>query len=685
MAFSGNIFLLLLVLFPMIAALFSYLIGKKSKIGRDFFAWFSVCIVFAGIVLLSLGANNEQAPYFTWQGFAGFGISFTLDGFRAVYATITAFMWVVTTIFSREYFASYRNRNRYYLFSLLTFGGTLGVFLSADLITTFIFFEIASFASYVLVIHDEKKQTIRAARTYIAVVVIGGLSLLFGILLLIQLLGTAQIAELYNAVQQFDGNASLLYLAGAFMLIGFGGKAGMFPLHIWLPSAHPVAPAPASALLSGILTKIGIFGVIILSANVFFQHFTWGFILLNLGLIGMVLGATLAVFSTDLKRTLAFSSVSQIGFILLGIGMQGIFTNPYYGSLATTGTMLHMINHSLVKLLLFLMAGIVVVNLHELDYNKIRGFGRGKPLFTFCFLMGGLTLIGMPFISGYISKTLLHDSLVYYIWLFETPSALSYYFRVMEGVFTLTGGLTTAYVLKMFICLCVEKPRTLVCQRKRYVSPINAILLLVCAIMLPVLGAFPYLILMPIADFGQDFFGWFYPTYSLEFFTLMPLRGAFASILIGFIIYALIVRLSLMKADEKGRMMYFDAWPASLNIETAIYRPLFTQILPFIGALFARTISSFLPALAGLFYRAFLGFRDMWREENEKSAALIARDTEAETRPKSEFGTVNWLSSVFNVHLNGGFTRVIFGSLAYSLIVFFIGFAIVQAIIFARL
>ena len=685
MSFSGNIFLFLLVLLPIFGAGISYLIGRRNKAWRDYFACFVVLGVFAGILALLPSASNEHPPYFAWGGFAGFGLYFTLDGFRAIYAIITAFMWVATTLFSREYFADYRNRNRYYLFSLLTFGGTLGVFLSADLITAFVFFEIASFASYVLVIHDEKKATIQAARTYIAVVVIGGLSLLFGTLLLAHLLGTTEIAALYAAVQMYEGSMGLLYLAGTFMLIGFGGKAGMFPLHIWLPSAHPVAPAPASALLSGILTKIGVFGVIILSTSVFSQNFGWGMLLLNLGLAGMVLGAGLAVFSMDLKRTLAFSSVSQIGFILLGIGMTGILTDSYYGSLATSGTLLHMMNHSLVKLLLFMMAGVVVINLHELDLNKIRGFGRGKPLFIFCFLMGGLTLIGMPFISGYISKTLLHDSLVYYIWLFESPSALSTYFRVIEGIFTLTGGLTTAYVLKLFICLCIEKPRKLPEISKKYISKVSAVVLLICALILPILGFAPYLFMMPIADFGQTFMQWFYPTYSLEFFTLMPLRGAFASILIGFIIYLLIVRVSLMRRDKKGRAIYIDAWPKSLNMEQLIYQPLFTRILPFIGALFSKAISSLLPAITSMFYRSFLAFRRIWNEENEKAASLIARNQELDERQKNEFATIDWLAGVFNIHLNGTFTRVIFGSLAYSMLVFFIGFAVVQVIIFTRM
>ena len=132
------------------------------------------------------------------------------------------------------------------------------------------------------------------------------------------------------------------------MLFGFGAKAGMFPLHVWLPKAHPVAPAPASALLSGILTKTGVFGVLVVSAEIFRYDEQWGKLILCLGVITMFGGAFLAVFSIDLKRTLACSSMSQIGFILVGTGMTELLGEE--NALAVRGTILHMVNHSLIKL-----------------------------------------------------------------------------------------------------------------------------------------------------------------------------------------------------------------------------------------------------------------------------------------------------------------------------------------------
>ncbi|MCL2377084.1 MAG: sodium:proton antiporter [Defluviitaleaceae bacterium] len=697
MTLSGHPGLLALVFWPIIGAVLSYIIGRYNKTLRDHFAIFVTITTFLGMVAMAFLASNTNPPYFEWRAFMGFRIYFRLDGFRAIYGVITAFMWMMTTLFSKEYFAHYRNRNRYYFFSLITFGGTMGVFLSADLITTFLFFEIMSMASYVLVIHDEKRATIEAARTYMAVAVIGGLALLFGILLFNHNLGTTEIAALYGAMQAYDGNMGIVYLAAAFMMVGFGGKAGMFPLHIWLPNAHPVAPAPASALLSGVLTKTGVFGIIIIGSIVFNQQFNWGFIMLNIGVVGMFTGAILALFSTDLKHTLAYSSVSQIGFIILGVGMQGILSE-YYSSLAIQGTLMHMVNHSLIKLLLFMAAGVVVLNVHHLNLNKIRGFGRGKPLFTFVFLMGVIAIIGVPFFSGYVSKTLLHESLVYHIWLFPDNSGWSAYFQLIEGIFTLTGGLTTAYMIKLFVCICLEKnqfnQKKLSKANKKYMTKLSAGVLLVCALILPILGVLPYVFMIPIGTFGQEFMMRFYPPYEIDFLAWINLRGAFMSLLIGVIIYTFIVRVCLMSKDESGRSIYVNIWPDSIDIEKRIYRPVLLQILPFIGALLARLVTNIVPAIASRLFRGFMSFRDFWilesAKESEPSVLNIVQDLSARLSSESKQAKVNVdsrsvarIAHMLNMRFSGDFMRIIFGSLAYSLLIFFVGFTIVQIIVFA--
>ncbi len=359
-----------LIVLPMLASVVSWLLGRASKPWRDRFAVFAGLAELALAVLFWFCRDAER----TLPWIMGLGLRFQIDGFRRVYVLIIAFMWAMTLLLSPEYFAHHHNRNRYYFFNLLTLGATMGVFLAGDLYTAFVFFEIMSFTSFTWVIQEQTDGAIRAANTYLAVAVIGGLVALMGLFLLQTKLGTTELSRLYDAAAACQSKG-VLYAAGGCILFGFGAKAGMFPLHIWLPKAHPVAPAPASALLSGVLTKSGIWGILAISCNVFRHDPAWGALILCLGCVTMFLGALLALFSIDLKRTLACSSMSQIGFILVGVGMMGLLGEE--NALAARGTLLHMVNHSLFKLDLFLCAGVVYLNLHKLDLNEIRGFGRG--------------------------------------------------------------------------------------------------------------------------------------------------------------------------------------------------------------------------------------------------------------------------------------------------------------------
>ena len=250
-----SVLIYLMIFMPMLGAFVSYLVGRKSKTVRDYLVSGIAIAECAIAVVLFLLYQKWEGTIVTLPEVCGLGLNFTVDGFRVLYATIATFMWMMTSVFSTEYFEHYRNRNRYYLFQLITLGATVGIFLSADLYTTFVFFEIMSVSSYVWVAQDEKQASMRAAATYLAVAVIGGLTLLMGLFLLYTQAGTLRIDQLYEAC-----HGKNVYAACFCMLVGFGAKAGAFPLQIWLPKAHPVAPAPASALLSGILTSKNVKG-----------------------------------------------------------------------------------------------------------------------------------------------------------------------------------------------------------------------------------------------------------------------------------------------------------------------------------------------------------------------------------------------------------------------------------------
>lgn len=600
-----------LILVPFLGGLFCVAAGKKKETLRDYLAdGVTVLEFLMMLAAFAMGKNlvgQEEAAWSTavavleLKNICGMGLHFQLDGFRLIYGLIASFMWMMACILSREYLKHHKNKNRFYLFLLLTLGATMGVFFSADLMTTFLFFEIMSFTSYVWVAQEENQIALRAAETYLVVAVLGGLVMLMGIFMLYHELGTLNIRELQTAVAVCE-NKQVIYASGVCMLVGFGAKAGAFPLHIWLPKAHPAAPAPASALLSGILTKTGIYGMLLLSGNLFLHDAAWGSLLLTLGVITMVGGAVLGVFSIDLKRTLACSSMSQIGFIMVGIGMQGLLGEE--NALAVHGTFLHMVNHSLIKLVLFLAAGVIFMNAHTLDLNALRGYGRKKPLLKGIFLTGALAICGIPFFSGYVSKTLLHESIVEF-----GGGGLM---KAVEVLFLFSGGLTVAYMTKLFVALFVEENASEKVQKKydrqkKYMNSQSSLALGISGAALLVWGLLPQHAMDRAAQMAQGMMGLLEFGEPVDYFTIKNLAGAGISILIGILVYVLIVRKYLMKKEGRQRQ-YVNPWPLWMDLEELIYRPLFGQFLPLVGGFFCRILDSFLDGVVVLLRRSI--YRD---------------------------------------------------------------------------
>lgn len=646
-----DILIYLMVFGPMAAAILSYLIGRKSKTGRDSFVWLTVaCEFLLSLCLLAFFGNEAGEELVKVPGICGFGLTFTAGGFRCIYAAIASFMWLVTGLLSPEYFAHYRNRNRYYLFQLVTLGATVAVFLSGDLYTTFVFFEIMSLCSYVWVAQDEKAGSLRAGGTYLTVAVIGGMVLLMGIFLLYQEAGTLIISDLAAAC-----HGKNLWAAALCMFVGFAGKAGAFPVHIWLPKAHPVAPAPASALLSGILTKTGIFGILVISCNMLIHNELWGAFVLLTGVITMFLGALLALFSVNFKRTLACSSVSQIGFILVGVGMLVLLGEE--NTLAARGTFLHMVNHSMFKLILFLVAAVIYQNTHKLDLNDIRGFGRRKPLLKFCYLMGALGIGGIPGWSGYISKTLLHEGIVEYIHAMEGGHLHAAIFTVgsmkaIEWIFLISGGLTVAYMCKLFVAVFLEENQDPKVQaafdgKKPYWKLVSAVALTVTAVLIPVMGMLPGFTMDRLADMAQGFLGVHHAGHAVHYFIWMNLKGSVISIAIGGALYFLVVRRWMM---ERGT--YVNRWPEWLDLEEKFYRPLLLTILPGVFGWLCSLLDKIMDILTGILPKIGAGVAGVLDILTDGVVVLLRNTVYRDSRQHGELEEGNALTHVVGVSLN---------------------------------
>lgn len=626
----------------MVGALICYLVGKKSKKLRDILANVITIGEFAATVSFIAFLLYMMSSYF--KGFnmpltvadmgknlsgldvdipliCGFGLKFTFDGFRAVYAVVVSFMWMMVTLLCPEYFTKYRNRNRFYAFLLVTLGATMGVFLSRDFYTTFIFFEIMSLTSYVWVAHDEKKESLRAAETYLGISILGGLVMLMGIFMLYDALGTTDFSGVIQTINYNYLHGVLngeLISAGICIAFGFAVKAGAFPVHIWLPKAHPVAPAPASALLSGVLTKTGIFGIIIVTIKIFADVTKYSYALMGIAVATMLLGAILAIFSTNLKKVLACSSLSQIGFILTGVSVFAI--SGLRNDFAARGAFIYMVNHSLLKLVLFMAAGVIFMNIHKLELEDIKGFGRKKPLLNVCFLCGALGISGIPAFNGYVGKTLIHEAIV------EVAGVPSY----VEPCFLLAGGCTLCYMLKLYICIFIEKNNNPEIQEKydsmtHYWKLPSKIALVGSAILLPVIGIVPNITAKAVMDFGQSFFG-IDKAEPISYFALHNMKGSIISIFIGILLYVGIVKI-LLVAKEDGKEVYKDYWPKWLDLENLVYRPVIIKFLPFVFGIVCRVLDSLVDGGVVLLRKTFYRDRELPYEKpegNELTNSLAA-------------------------------------------------------------
>ena len=272
--------------------------------------------------------------------------------------------------------------------------------------------------------------------------------------------------------------------------------------------------------------------------------------------------------------------------------MQGLLGEE--NALAVHGTLLHMINHSMIKLVLFMAAGVIFMNAHALDLNEIRGFGKRKPLLKGIFLIGALAIAGIPLFGGYISKTLLHESIVEF-----GGGGLM---RAVEYIFLFSGGLTVAYMTKLYTAIFIEENEDKKVQKKfdgvrNYMNPASAFALGGSALVLLVWGLFPHTIMDRAAELGQGLMHLEESGHTVSYFSVTNLTGALISIAIGALVYGVVIRKLLMRKNEAGASVYINAWPAWLDMENLIYRPVLLGFLPFVSRLVCRALDSFLDTL----------------------------------------------------------------------------------------
>lgn len=402
--------------------------------------------------------QSGQILVYTLDWYVGFGLYWQVDFLSAVFVVIVALVWFLSTLFAVEYMAHEQQQTRFFVASIFTLGSTLGVFLAGDLLSFFLFFELMTFAAYLLVIHEESPEALKAGNVYLFMSVIGGLFLLGSMFFIQHIVGNTAFAPVLEQLVAAGLNPWWLFVV---VILGFGVKAGMLPLHIWLPKAHPVAPAPASALLSALMIKTGAYGFLRFfyvlfsvapGSELFYLQEAFGYMIIWIGAITMLGGALMALIHTPMKRILAYSSISQMGYILFSMGV-GVMLGPD-GAWGFAGAWMHMINHAFFKSFLFFLAGSVYLQTGELDLDRLGGLRKQMPVAFLFFLVAAAGITGVPGFNGYVSKIMIHDAILH---AFELKGWASLLW--LERVFVFTGGLTAAYISKIWIKTFLGKPQ----------------------------------------------------------------------------------------------------------------------------------------------------------------------------------------------------------------------------------
>jgi len=385
------------VIIPLGAAFLISLLGKKIKNFADLlanlatfsllvFSLYSIPQVFAHKILV----------YKVGSWIPPIGICMVLDGLSSFMLVTINLVSFLVTIYSINYMEKYTDKYRFYTLFMLMLAGMNGIIVTGDLFNLFVFLEIASIASYALVAFGTEAEELEASFKYAVMGSVASSFVLLGIALLYSYTSTLNMADISLVLSGKPTNTIVGFIAVLF-LAGFGLKAALVPFHGWLPDAHPAAPAPISAMLSGVFIKtLGVYALCRVFFNILTVSHQLLFVLIVLGLISMVVGAFLAIAQNDIKRMFAYSSISQIGYIIFALGVG----TP----LAILGGLFHLFNHAVFKSLLFLNSGAIEYSVHTRNLKKLGGLNSRLPVTSYTSLLGSMSISGIPPLGGFFSK-----------------------------------------------------------------------------------------------------------------------------------------------------------------------------------------------------------------------------------------------------------------------------------------
>jgi multicomponent Na+:H+ antiporter subunit D len=396
----------LFIALPLVVAGLLPLLGRVSKrVLPDALANAVLLFLLVESVLMGkqLAASGPYVRTFSWLG-EPVNLRLAVDGFSLFMLFTVALVGLCAGLFSIDYMNHYGSKANYYALFLVMIAGMNGLVLSADLFNVYIFLEVAAVASYALVAFGLEADELEAAFKYLMLSVVASAFILIGIAILFGVTGDVSFAAVARGLQDTDSRW-VVAACSALFIMGFGLKAALMPFHAWLPDAHPSAPAPISAMLSGLLIKVsGVYALTRIFFNVFGLTPALSTVLMSLAALSMVAAAFLALGQKDLKRMLAYSSISQVGYIVLGLSLG----TP----LGIAGGLFHLINHALAKSLLFLNSGSVQQATGTRNLDEMGGLAKRMPVTAATNLVGALSIAGVPPLNGFWSKLIIIIALV---------------------------------------------------------------------------------------------------------------------------------------------------------------------------------------------------------------------------------------------------------------------------------
>ena len=425
------------VVVPLMAAPLCVLLRRPAL------AWaltLAVSWVVLAIAVLLLLRVLETGPvtYFLGNWAAPWGIEYRVDMAGAFVLVIVAAIGAVVTPFARRSVEREIPRDRIYLFYamyLLCLTGLLGIAITGDAFNLFVFMEISSLSSYVLIGLGKERRALTAAYRYLIMGTLGATFYLIGVAMMYMMTGTLNMADLATLMPAVADTRTIL-VALAFLTVGISLKLALFPLHLWLPNAYTYAPSVVTAFLAATATKVAVYILIRIFFTIFggvevFQIKIIGDVLMGLAILAMVSGSAVAIYQNNVKRMLAYSSVAQIGYMVLGLSFATVT--------GLTGTIVHLFNHALIKCALFMALGCVFLRIGSVHIGDMAGLGRRMPVTMASFVVSGLSLIGVPLTVGFISKWYLIQAALEKGWwpiavlvLFSSLLAVIYIWRVVE-------------------------------------------------------------------------------------------------------------------------------------------------------------------------------------------------------------------------------------------------------------